>query len=109
MFRSTVRSVALGIVLSAGLGLTILTACTSSPTQRNAGEYVDDAAISTKIKAAFAGDTNVSASDIQVETYRGVVQLSGFADSHAEADRAVQLAQQVNGVQEVKNDIRVKQ
>lgn len=93
---------------AAMLGFASLTACTSTPTQRGTGEYVDDATISTKVKAAFVQDKEVKLSNIEVETYRGVVQLSGFADSNTEAKRAVQLAQAVDGVKEVKNDIRLK-
>jgi len=107
MILSTMRTMMFGIALVAGM--TALSGCTSTPTQRNAAEYVDDATISTKVKAAFIGDADVSLSDIEVETYRGVVQLSGFADSEMEADRATQLAQNVHGVKDVKNDIRLKQ
>ncbi|MBX9963731.1 MAG: BON domain-containing protein [Burkholderiales bacterium] len=83
--------------------------CSSNGSHRSTGEYVDDATISTKVKSAFVSDKDVKASQIEVETYRGVVQLSGFVDSQAEASRAVQLAKAVDGVKDVKNDIRLKQ
>ncbi len=75
---------------------------------KTAGEVVDDAAITTKVKARFAEDKTVDAMDIKVDVFKGVVQLSGFADSVAEAERAAQLASRVNGVKSVKNDIRLK-
>ncbi len=81
-----------------------LTACSSSPNQRPMGV----AAISTKVKAALAADPDVKATDVQVETFKGVVQLSGFVDSPEQARRAADMARRVEGVQEVKNAILVK-
>ena len=72
------------------------------------GEYIDDAAITAKVKAAFVKDKDVNAMDVKVETFKGVVQLSGFAKSSSEAERAVQLAGKVPGVKSVRNDIRLK-
>ena len=68
-------------------------------------QYVDDATITTKIKGKYAADEAVSALEIGVETKDGVVQLSGFGKSAAEKVRAEELARQVDGVVEVKNDI----
>jgi osmotically-inducible protein OsmY len=73
------------------------------------GQYVDDATVTAKVKTAIASDVGVkAASNVNVETYRGVVQLSGFADSEDQAAKAVTAAKKVNGVRSVKNDIRVK-
>lgn len=85
-----------------------LVACSPSPTRQTVGEYTDDATITTRVKAALVEDPNVSAAQVNVETYRGVVQLSGFVDSAANARRAAELARQVPGVRSVKNDIRTK-
>ena len=85
-----------------------LTACGGSPTRESTGEYIDDTAITTKVKAAFVQDKTVSAGDIVVETFKGRVQLSGFADNQAEIERAVRVASQVPGVKSVRNDIRLK-
>ncbi|MEO8040195.1 MAG: BON domain-containing protein [Betaproteobacteria bacterium] len=101
-------NVVLAVALAAGAGAMTLTGCSSTATHRSTSEYADDATISTKIKTAFARDETVKLMNIEVETYRGVVQLSGFADSDAERTRAVQLAEAVSGVKEVKNDIRLK-
>ena len=78
------------------------------PTKEKVGEYIDDAAVTTKVKAAFVKDKEVKAIDVKVETTNGVVQLSGAAKSNAEIERAVQLANNVQGVKSVHNDIRLK-
>jgi osmotically-inducible protein OsmY len=77
--------------------------------KESAGQYVDDATVTAKVKTAIASDVGVkAASNVNVETYRGVVQLSGFADSEDQASKAVTAAKKVTGVRSVKNDIRVK-
>ena len=75
--------------------------------QKSAGAAVDDAAITTKVKAKFVEDPVVKAMNIKVDTYQGVVQLSGFANSQTEADKAAQIARGTSGVKSVKNDIRL--
>ena len=82
--------------------------CSSNPTAKTAGEYVDDAVITSKVKAAFAADPTVKATEVNVETYKGDVQLSGFVAEPGDAQRAVEIARGVKGVTLVKNDIRVK-
>src|SRR6266436_6572653 len=73
------------------------------------GQYIDDATVTAKVKTAIANDVGVkAAANVNVETYRGVVQLSGFADSDAQASQAVAAAKKVNGVRSVKNDMRIK-
>ncbi len=84
------------------------TGCTVTRGQQTAGEYVDDARVTTAVKAKFAGDPTVAATSIGVETLNGTVQLSGFAKSQAEKDRAVALTREVKGVQAIKNDIVVR-
>jgi osmotically-inducible protein OsmY len=85
-----------------------LTGCSSTPTQESTGEYLDDSLITAKVKAKFVDDSTVSAMNINVDTFKGVVQLSGFARSKAEIDRATALAESVKGVKSVRNDIRLK-
>ena len=79
------------------------------PAKESPGEYIDDTAITTKVKAAFLKDKEVKATEVKVETFKGTVQLSGFATSSAAIERAAQLAGQVPGVKMVRNDIRLKQ
>jgi osmotically-inducible protein OsmY len=107
MKQTTLRSLTLAAVLGIASPV-ILTACGSSPTKESTGQYVDDTTITTKVKADFVADKTVDASNIKVETYKGTVQLSGFAKSQAEINRAVQIARNVTGVQSVKNDVLLK-
>jgi osmotically-inducible protein OsmY len=92
----------------AALMVAALTACAPTAKHEGTGEYVDDSVITTKVKAAFAEDPQVKATQVKVETFKGTVQLSGFVDSTASAQRAVELAHQVKGVSSVKNDMVVK-
>ena len=82
--------------------------CSSTNNQASTGEYVDDAVITTKVKAALINDPNVKAREVNVETFKGDVQLSGFVADPRDAQRAVEIARGVKGVTAVKNDIRVK-
>jgi len=83
-------------------------ACASTRTQESTGEYVDDSVITTKVKALLAGDDFLKSFQISVETFKGVVQLSGFVNSQQAADKAGQIARSVNGVTSVKNNLIVK-
>ncbi len=97
----------LGAVLISALVIGV-TGCSVTRGQQGASEYVDDARVTTEVKAKFATDPTVAATSIGVETLNGTVQLSGFAKSQTEKDRAVALARQVKGVQAIKNDIVVR-
>ena len=90
-------------------GTALATGGCSNLGQKSAGATIDDAAIITKVKAKFVEDKTVSALNIHVNSYQGTVQLSGFAKSAVEAERAAELARNVNGVKMVKNDIRLTQ
>lgn len=72
---------------------------------RTAGKVVDDASITTKVKAALLAEKDVNSFDIKVETFNGVVQLSGFVESKWQVDKAQQVAMGIHGVQNVKNDL----
>ena len=98
--RNLLAAVILGTALAAGC---------SHLGDKSAGATIDDAAIVTKVKAKFVADSTVKAMDIKVNAYEGVVQLSGFANSPAEAQRAEILARETSGVKSVKNDIRLAQ
>jgi osmotically-inducible protein OsmY len=92
----------LPILLASALG------CGSTRTQEGTGEYVDDSVITTKVKAAIFNDPTLKVNEINVETFKGVVQLSGFVGSRADIDKAVEVARGITGVRSVKNDMRVK-
>ncbi|WAK03906.1 BON domain-containing protein [Methylobacter sp. YRD-M1] len=73
------------------------------------GQYVDDSTITTKVKAAIFNEPGLESADINVETNQGNVQLSGFVESRDDITRAVEVAQRVDGVRSVKNDMRLKE
>jgi hyperosmotically inducible periplasmic protein len=103
-------------VLNAALGTiaaVILSACASPSqppeAQRNTGEFTSDAALTAKVKSAIATDVGArTAAAINIETFRGVVQLTGFVNSPEQAQRAEAAAKKIEGVRSVKNDVRIK-
>jgi hyperosmotically inducible protein len=95
----------LASVLGASLALG---GCASTDTQRGTGETIDDAALTAKVKAALIDNDIVEAGEVNVNTYRGVVQLSCFVDSNEEKTQATQAAKSVDGVKEVRNDLKVQ-
>ncbi len=88
--------------------LAFVVGCASTSTQEGTGEYVDDSVITTKVKAVIFDEPTLKVAEINVETFKGIVQLSGFVSSSAAANKAVALAKGVPGVKSVKNDMRVK-
>ena len=83
-------------------------ACASTPTSESTGEIIDDSVITTKVKSLLAGDDFLKSFQIGVETYKGVVQLSGFVNSKQAVDKAVEITRSVNGVKSIKNNLIVK-
>jgi osmotically-inducible protein OsmY len=83
-------------------------ACASTSKQESTGEYVDDSVITTKVKSLLAADDFLKSFQIGVETYKGVVQLSGFVNSQQAVDKAIQISRSVKGVTSVRNDLIVK-
>ena len=90
------------------LVLATLIGCGATPTREGTGEYIDDTVITTKVKAALLADSETKVLQVNVETFKGVVQLSGFVVNQAVASRAVELARGVKGVNQVKNDMRLR-
>lgn len=95
-------------LLAMTLMLATLAGCAGSDTRSSTGEYLDDVAITTRVKAAIMNDPDLRSSEISVETFRNVVQLSGFVSSQAEINAAVELTRSVAGVQSVRNDMRLR-
>ena len=87
---------------------TVAIGCAGSPTQESTKEYFSDSWVTTKVKTALANDSIVKSAEVNVETFKGDVQLSGFVSSQAAMDQAVLVARNVQGVASVKNDMRVK-
>lgn len=99
----------LAIAILAGASVTLIAGCSVAQKQESAGQYVDGTVITTKIKSRLVEDSLVSASNVSVKTMgEGEVQLSGFTKSQEEKDRAGEIAQSVNGVTKVNNDLVVK-
>ena len=94
--------------LIAAIGLISVLGCASTATQEGTGEYIDDSVITGKVKAAIFNDPSLKVLEINVETFKGVVQLSGFVNSAADERRAIELARRVEGVKSVKDDMRPK-
>jgi hyperosmotically inducible periplasmic protein len=91
-----------------GAAATFTSGCAGTATRESTGEYIDDATITTKVKAAYVKDPVVKALQVNVDTFKGTVQLSGFVDTAEQKARAEQLAQGITGVAGVKNNITVK-
>jgi hyperosmotically inducible protein len=90
------------------LAATLVSVMGCSSTPRDTGQYVEDSDVTTKVKAAIYNDPQAKDNEINVSTFKGVVQLSGFVRSQADVDRAVELARGVSGVKGVTNDMRLK-
>ena len=92
----------------AAISMMFMLGCASTAKQEGTGEYIDDTVITTKVKARILDEPGLKSAEINVETFKGVVQLSGFVSSQASINRADELARGVKGVTSVKNDMRVK-
>ena len=101
--------VAAALGASVALGLGGCARSGDSASHRSTGAFTDDAAITAKVKSAIATDVGArTAAAVNVDTYRGTVELTGFVDDRQTAERAAAAAQKVTGVRSVKNSIRLK-
>jgi len=87
--------------------LAVASACSATRTQESAGEVIDDSVLTSKVKVALIDDPTTKAGQINVETYRGVVQLGGFVDNTQQKEQATKVARSITGVKEVRNDLRI--
>lgn len=94
-------------VIAIAGALALVGACSSTRTQQSAGEVIDDSVLTSKVKLALVDDPVTKAGQINVETFRGVVQLGGFVDTTQQKEQATRVARSVTGVKEVRNDLRV--
>ncbi len=104
--QKATRAITLSVLL--GTAVLVATGCSVARDQQTVGSYVDDSAITTAVKAKMAEDKTVSATAISVETLKGTVQLSGFAKSQSEKDRAESIARSTKNVRAVQNSIVVR-
>ena len=105
--RMTLNLHSLTVILVASVA-TLAAACAATPTRESTGGYVDDSTITAKIKTDLAQDSRVSATDVHVKTYKGVVDLSGFVNSKSEISEAGRVARLVDGVKSVHDNLIVK-
>jgi len=101
-FKKFFSAIFLGVLLVSFMG------CAGTAKKESTGEYIEDSVITTKVKAAIVNEPTLKVSEINVETFKGVVQLSGFVNSQADINKAVSVARNVKGVVSVKNDMRLK-
>ena len=88
--------------------ITTMLGCAGTATTEGTGEYVDDTVITTKVKAAIFNEPTLKSAEINVETFKGIVQLSGFVRSTASINKAIEVARSVGGVKSVKNSLQLK-
>ena len=82
--------------------------CAGTSTKEGTGEYVDDTVVTSKVKTAIFNEPSLKSAEINVETFKGTVQLTGFVSSRAAIDKAVEITRGVSGVTSVRNDMRLK-
>jgi hyperosmotically inducible protein len=100
-FKSLVHAVLVVLAVA-------LVGCASTPTREGAGEYLDDSWITARVKAAIFDEPELKSAEINVETFKGEVQLSGFVSSEKDILKAVSLTRSIRGVKGVRNDMRLK-
>jgi osmotically-inducible protein OsmY len=98
-----VKNILIGVVFGM-----LLSSCAALYGKETAGEYIDDAAITGKVKSAILNDSSLRPFEISVETFRGEVQLRGFVDVKWKSNEAEKKAREVKGVRSVKNNIIVR-
>jgi hyperosmotically inducible periplasmic protein len=108
--KKIMKHIALGLLATTVTVATITTTgCSNSPYKRSSGEYLDDQTLTARVKSALFSDPNVSGFQVNVDSYKGTVSLSGFVDTAAQKARAEDVARQVNGVRQVQNNLSVRE
>lgn len=106
--KTSIKARTLTQLSAAALIATALAGCAGTVKQESTGEYVDDSVITTKVKTVILNEKFMNGFAVNVETFKGIVQLSGFVKTQADHDKAVALARSVKGVTQVKDDIIVR-
>jgi hypothetical protein len=106
--RTPMTSLNRFLAVLAALAMAVTLGCASTSRSEGTGEYVDDTVITAKVKTAILGESTLKSTEINVETFKGTVQLSGFVNSQSDVNKAIVVAKNVKGVKSVKNDMRVK-
>ena len=95
-------------ILISVVTLTFVLGCAATPTQEGTGEYIDDSVVTVKVKNAIFQDASLRSGEINVVTFKGVVQLSGFVSTQLEINHALEIARNIQGVKSVKDGMVVK-
>ena len=90
------------------LGSSLIAGCSSTPSQQSTGEAIDDGVVTARVKAKLIEDPVTKAHQINVDTFKGTVQLSGFVETEQARSRALQIAREVNGVKQVKDALQIR-
>lgn len=108
--KKTLKYIAMGLLVTTVSVATITTTgCSRSQYKRTSGEYLDDQTLTARVKSALFQDPNVSGFQVNVDSYKGTVSLSGFVDTAAQKARAEDVARQVSGVRQVQNNLSVRE
>lgn len=102
------RNYKAALLLAAVMGTSMLAACSSTPQQQSTGQAIDDGVVTAKVKAKLIEDPVTKAHQINVDTFKGTVQLSGFVESDQARTRALQLARDTDGVKQVKDSLQIR-
>ncbi|MFL6551102.1 MAG: BON domain-containing protein [Povalibacter sp.] len=96
------------LLVAAMMGSTLIAACTSTPTEQSTGQAIDDGVVTAKVKAKLVEDPVTKAHQINVDTFKGTVQLSGFVETEQARSRALQIARDTDGVKQVKDSLQIR-
>ena len=108
--KTKITTLYLAVCLTLPLAAVVLSGCTAGDKyNRSTGEYIDDKSVSMRVKSALNDNTEYKFDDVNVTTFRGTVQLSGFVNTSEQKSKAAQIAKTVQGVHEVENNISVKE
>ena len=108
--KKTLKYMAMGLLVTTVTVTTLTTTgCSRSQYKRSSGEYLDDQTLTARVKSALFADPNVSGFQVNVDSYKGTVSLSGFVDTAAQKARAEDIARQVSGVRQVQNNLSVRE
>lgn len=102
------RRCSVALTLAVTMSTAMVAGCSSTPSQQSTGQAIDDGVITAKVKAKLIEDPVTKAHEIKVETFKGIVQLSGFVETTQARSRALQVAREVDGVKQVKDAMEIR-
>src|SRR5438477_11859154 len=109
MMKILIHSVGAAVLLGASTAVVALSGCAGTRYEQSTGEHIDDRATSMRVKKALADDPEYKYTGVDVKTFKGTTQLSGFVNTRAQKSRAADFAKKVDGVRTVENNITIKE